>query len=168
MQNAETVLSVIQKLGKNDQKLERLYRQLYNPELYLMAYAKLYPNKGALTPGINAETVDGMSIDKIHRLIEEVRYERFHWTPVRRTYIPKRDKKTLRPLGIPTWKDKLLQEVMRLLLEAYYEPTFSEFSHGFRPQRGCHTALQIIKTTHRGTKWFYGLSKGTSRSASTN
>lgn len=97
MQNAETVLSVIQKLGKNDQKLERLYRQLYNPELYLMAYAKLYPNKGALTPGINAETVDGMSIDKIHRLIEEVRYERFHWTPVRRTYIPKRDKKTLRP-----------------------------------------------------------------------
>jgi group II intron reverse transcriptase/maturase len=154
MQNAETVLSVIQKFGKSGQKLERLYRQLYNPELYLMAYAKLYPNKGALTPGINAETVDGMSVDKIHRLIEEVRYERFHWTPVRRTYIPKRDKKTLRPLGIPTWKDKLLQEVIRLLLEAYYEPTFSEFSHGFRPQRGCHTALQTIKTTHRGTKWF--------------
>ena len=153
MQNSETVLSVIQKIGKNNQKLKRLYRQLYNPEFYMMAYAKLYPNRGALTPGINTETIDGMSINKIHSLIEEIRYERFQWTPVKRTYILKRDKKSLRPLGIPTWKDKLLQEVIRLLLEAYYEPTFSDCSHGFRPQRGCHTALQTIKTTHRGTKW---------------
>lgn len=88
MQKAKTVLNVIQKLGNSGQALERLYRQLYNPGLYLMAYAKLYPNKGALTPGITEETIDGMSVDKIFHLVEEIRYERFRWTPVRRTYIP--------------------------------------------------------------------------------
>jgi len=154
MQNAETVLSVIQARGQRGLKLERLYRQLYNPELYLMAYAKLYKNKGALTPGVTVETADGMSISKIHRLIDELRHERFRWTPVRRTYIPKKDKKSKRPLGLPGWKDKLLQEVIRLLLEAYYEPQFSQHSHGFRPKRGCHTALMEIKHKHQGTKWF--------------
>lgn len=154
MQNAETVLSVIQARGQRGLMLERLYRQLYNPELYLMAYAKLYSNKGAMTPGVTGETVDGMSINKIHRLIDELKQERFRWTPVRRTYIPKKDKKSKRPLGLPTWTDKLLQEVIRLLLEAYHEPQFSEHSHGFRPKRGCHTALMEIKRTHRGTKWF--------------
>ncbi len=154
MQNAETVLSVIQARGQRGLKLERLYRQLYNPELYLMAYAKLYSNKGAMTPGVTGETADGMSVSKIHRLIDELKQERFRWTPVRRTYIPKKDKKSKRPLGMPTWTDKLLQEVIRLLLEAYYEPQFSEHSHGFRPKRGCHTALMEIKRTHRGTKWF--------------
>jgi len=153
MQKAETVLSVIQARGQRGLKLERLYRQLYNTELYLIAYAKLYSNKGALTPGVTEETADGMSMGKIHRLIDELRHERFRWTPVRRTYIPKKDK-SKRPLGIPTWKDKLLQEVIRLLLEAYYEPQFSKHSHGFRPKRGCHTALMEIKCTHRGTKWF--------------
>jgi len=154
MQKAETVLSVIQKRGKCGKKLERLYRQLYNPELYIAAYVKLYPNKGALTPGTTNETADGMSLTKIYQLIEELRYERFQWTPVRRIYIPKREKQGLRPLGIPAWRDKLVQEVIRMLLEAYFEPKFSNDSHGFRPQRGCHTALESIKTTHRGTKWF--------------
>ncbi len=154
MQTAETVLSVIQQRGKRGLKLERLYRQLYNPELCLSAYAKLYPNKGALTPGVTEETVDGMSMQRIDKLIDDLRHERFCWTPVRRTYILKRDKKSKRPLGLPTWKDKLLQEVMRMLLEAYYEPQFSAHSHGFRPGHGCHTALQEISHTHRGTKWF--------------
>jgi len=154
MQNAETVLSVIRERGRNNQKLERLYRQLYNQELYLQAYAKLYPNQGALTPGITQETVDGMSRTRIAQIMDDLRYERFRWTPVRRTYIPKRDGKSKRPLGIPTWSDKLVQEVIRMLLEAYYEPKFSDNSHGFRPERGCHTALESIKYTHRGTKWF--------------
>ena len=154
MQNTETVLSVIRERGTRGLKLERLYRQLFNPQLYLAAYAKLYPNKGALTPGTTSDTVDGMSIKKIDRLIEELRHERFRWTPVRRTFILKRDGKSKRPLGLPPWTDKLLQEVIRLLLEAYYEPQFSDSSHGFRPGRGCHTALQTIKETHRGTSWF--------------
>jgi len=153
MQNAETVLSIIRDRGRRGLPLERLYRQLYNPDLYLKAYGKLYANKGAMTPGATSETVDGMSLAKIARIIEALRQERYRWTPVRRTYIPKGNGKQ-RALGMPTWSDKLLQEVIRLLLEAYYEPQFSDHSHGFRPGRGCHTALQEILHRWRGVKWF--------------
>jgi len=153
MQNAETVLRVIQQCGVERKPLERLYRQLYNRELYLAAYGNLYPNRGAMTPGATNQTVDAMSQKRIDKLIEQLRNEQFRWTPVRRVYIPKKDG-SQRPLGIPTWEDKMLQEVIRLLLEAYYEPKFSDNSHGFRPQRGCHTALEQIKYSHRGTRWF--------------
>ncbi len=99
MQSAETVLDVIRERGRRGLPLERVYRQLYNPQLYLMAYANLYGNAGAMTPGTTGETVDGMSLAKIERLIEEIRYERYRWTPVRRVEIPKKNGKT-RPLGI--------------------------------------------------------------------
>lgn len=134
MRNAETVLEVIQKHGSQGKPLEDIYRQLFNPALYLRAYGRLYANDGALTQGITSETVDDMSLDKIKNLIEEVRHKRYRWTPVRRVFIPKKNGK-LRPLGLPTWSDKLLQDVMRQILEAYYEPLFSEHSHGFRPGR---------------------------------
>jgi group II intron reverse transcriptase/maturase len=94
-----------------------------------------------------------MSLKKIDTIIEALRYERWQWLPVRRTYIPKKNGK-LRPLGIPSWTDKLLQEGMRLILEAYYEPQFSTHSHGFRPDLGCHTALSERRQTWTGTKWF--------------
>lgn len=125
---------------------------MFNPDLYLRAYGQIYKNYGATTKGITDETVDGMSLKKIRNIIEEIRYERFRWTPVRRTHIPKASGK-MRPLGIPTWTDKLVQEVMRSLLEAYYEPQFSKNSHGFRPNRGCHTALMRVKRWV-GTVWF--------------
>ncbi len=153
MQNAETVLAVIRERGKRNLPLERVYRLLFNRDLYLQAYARLYPNKGAMTKGSTPETIDGMSLEKIDTLIEALRYERHRWTPVRRVHIPKSNGKT-RPLGIPTWSDKLLQEVMRSILEAYFEPQFSDHSHGFRPDHGCHTALQEIKRTWPGTTWF--------------
>ena len=152
MQTAETVLSIIQKRGVKKMPIERLYRQLYNHEFYLMAYAKLYRNKGALTQGVTGQTVDGMSLKRISRLVDLLRTEQFRWTPVRRTYIPKKDG-SKRPLGIPSWEDKMLQELIRMLLEAYYEPRFSDHSHGFRPKRGCHTALEEVKYTCRGTIW---------------
>jgi len=154
MQKAETILAIIQERGKRGLPLERIYRELFNPELYLLAYGKIYRNQGAMTPGVTTETVDGMSLEKIRTIIEALRQERYQWTPVRRTYIEKKNSTKKRPLGIPTWSDKLLQEVIRLILEAYYEPQFSDQSHGFRPQRGCHTALQEIKRTWNGTVWF--------------
>jgi len=153
MRNADQVLGIIRSRGERQLPLEDVYRQLFNPELYLKAYGKIYRNAGAMTRGMTSETVDGMSLAKIERIIEDIRNERFHWTPVRRTYIPKQDGKK-RPLGIPTWRDKLVQEVIRLILEAYYEPQFSDFSHGFRPERGCHTALNYAYHAWKGTKWF--------------
>jgi group II intron reverse transcriptase/maturase len=153
MRNAETVLGVIRERGTRGQPLEDIYRQLFNRELYLRAYARLHSNKGAMTPGTTTETADGMSLAKIDKLIDALRYERFRWTPVRRTYIEKKNSMKKRPLGIPTWSDKLLQEVIRMILEAYYEPQFSDRSHGFRPGRGCHTALSEISRCWTGTRW---------------
>ena len=153
MRTAETVLNVIRNRGERGLPLEDIYRQLYNRELYLRAYGRLYSNQGAMTKGTTAETVDGMSLAKIDRIIDELRHERFRWTPVRRVNIPKPNGKT-RPLGIPTWTDKLLQEVIRMILEAYYEPQFSDHSHGFRPDRGCHTALSEVVNHWTGVRWF--------------
>ena len=119
MQHAETVLNVIRERGERGLPLENIYRLIYNRNLYLRAYGRLYSNQGAMTKGTTAETVDGMSLAKIDRLIEELRYERFRWTPVRRVNIPKPNGGT-RPLGIPTRTDKLLQEVIRMILEAFF------------------------------------------------
>lgn len=153
MRTAETILNIIQDRGQRELPLERLYRQLFNRDLYLHAYAKLYANKGAMTPGTTPETVDGMTLAKIDNIIKALRDERYRWTPVRRKNIPKNNGKR-RALGIPSWSDKLLQEVIRMLLEAYYDPQFSSHSHGFRPGRGCHSALQEITHRWRGVKWF--------------
>jgi group II intron reverse transcriptase/maturase len=153
MQSAETVLGVLQERGRCGLPCDELYRQLFNPQLYLLAYGRIYANHGAMTPGITQETVDGMSVRKIERIIDAMRQERYRFSPVRRVHIPKENGRT-RPLGLPTWSDKLVGEVVRLLLEAYYEPTFSDRSHGFRPGRGCHTALREVANTWTGTAWF--------------
>jgi group II intron reverse transcriptase/maturase len=153
MQNAETVLDVLRERGRRGLPCDELYRQMFNPQLYLLAYGRLYSNKGAMTPGVTAETVDGMSPAKIDRIIDAMRHERYRFKPAKRVYIPKPNGRK-RPLGLPTWSDKLVGEVVRLLLEAYYEPTFSDRSHGFRPRRGCHTALREVANTWTGTTWF--------------
>jgi group II intron reverse transcriptase/maturase len=151
MQNAETVLSIIRERGRRGLPLERLYRQLFNRELFLLAYGRIYANKGAMTPGVTRETVDGMSLAKIDRIIGALRAESYRWSPARRVYIPKKTGK--RPLGMPPWSDKLVAEVVRLLLEAYYDVQFSGRSHGFRPGRGCHTALDEVVSVWKGTHW---------------
>ena len=153
MQTTETVLNVIQKRGEEGKPLERLYRQLFNEAMYKKAYSEIYANKGAITPGIGKETLDGMSEERIRKIIQKVKTETYRWQPVRRTYIPK-ENGTERPLGIPSGDDKLLQATMKILLEAYYEPTFSKNSHGFRTGRGCHSALQQIGQSHRDVSWF--------------
>lgn len=105
MRTAQTVLTVIQERGKQHKPIERVYKLLFNRDFYLNAYAKLYPNNGAMTKGVTDETVDGMSIQKIDRMIELLREEKYQWKPARREYIPKKNGKK-RPLGIPAWGDK--------------------------------------------------------------
>ncbi len=154
MQSAEVVLGVLRERGRKGLPCGELYRQLFNVQLYLLAYGRIYSNKGAMTQGPTEETADGMTMEKIGRIIDAMRHERYRFSPVRRIYIPKKSGKKLRPLGLPPWSDKLVGEVVRLLLEAYYEPQFSSRSHGSRPSRGCHTALREIADTWKGTTWF--------------
>ena len=153
MQDAGTVLEVLRERGRKGLPCDELYRQMFNKSLFLLAYGNIYSNQGAMTPGASDETADGMSEAKIDQIIALMRAERYRFAPVRRVQIPKKNGK-LRPLGLPSWSDKLAGEVVRLLLEAYYEPQFSGRSHGFRKGRGCHTALREIQQTWTGTVWF--------------
>jgi len=153
MQETNVYLGLVRERGRKGLPLERVYRQLFNRNMYLKAYGKIYRNSGAMTHGVTDETPDGMSLSKIDAIIELMRYEKYQWLPARRTYIPKKNGKK-RPLGMPVWSDKLVQEVLRQILEEYYEPQFSNKSHGFRPERGCHTALREIYYNWHGTTWF--------------
>ena len=153
MQEAAVVLGVLRERGKRKLPCMQLYRQMFNKDLYLTAYGNIYSNQGAMTPGASEETADGMSEEKIEQIIGQMRQERYRFAPARRTYIPKKNGK-LRPLGMPSWSDKLVGEVVRILLEAYYDPQLSDNSHGFRRGRGCHTVLRDISNTWTGTTWF--------------
>ena len=154
MQRAETVLTILRQKAKEDRTFvfDRLYRNLFNPDFYLLAYSNIYSKEGNLTAGTDNMTIDGFNLKLVERLIEELRTETYRPKAARRVYIPKKNGK-LRPLGIPSFRDKLVQEVLRLILEALYEPTFLDNSHGFRPGRSCHTALVQVKTTCKGTNW---------------
>lgn len=155
MRNPEKVLnSLIKHSYDKNYKYERLYRILYNKEMYLMAYQNIYAHEGNMTKGSDGETIDGMSLNRIDNLIASIRDESYQPQPSRRTYILKKDGKRKRPLGIPAFKDKLLQEVIRMILEAIYEGSFENCSHGFRPDRSCHTALDQIQARFTGVKWF--------------
>jgi len=152
MQTTDALLGLLRERGKRGLPLNRVYRQLYNTNLYLTAYGRIYRNAGAMTPGVTEETVDAMAVEKIRDIIAAVRQECYQWQPARRSYVLKKNGKK-RPLGLPVWSDKLLAEVIRSILSAYFDETFSEHSHGFRPERGCHTALREIYHTWKGTTW---------------
>lgn len=139
MQKAETVLSILKQKSKQDEshRYDRIYRNLFNEDFFLRAYQKIHAKQGNMTPGTDGTTIDGFSRKQISQLIELLKWERYQPKPVRRTYIPKKNGK-MRPLGIPAFADKLVQEVVRQILEAIYEPIFSDNSHGFRPNRSCH------------------------------
>jgi len=141
---------------KNKEEIfTRLYRYMLRPDLYYLAYNKLYRNNGASTKGVDDDTADGFSEEKINSIIKSLTEKTYAPKPVRREYIKKRRNSTKkRPLGLPTFTDKLVQEVLRMILEAVYEPTLSHFSHGFRPKRDCHTALNSLKKEFTGSSWF--------------
>lgn len=132
---------------------ERLYRNLYNRELFLLAYENIYASQGNMTKGTDGKTIDAMSLNRIDGIIASLKDESYQPQPSRRTYIPKKNGK-MRPLGIPSFDDKLLQECVRLLLEAVYEGSFAKNSHGFRPNHSCHTALSQVQVCFTGVKWF--------------
>lgn len=151
-------MEILTKLQKNsiknhDEVFTRLYRYLLRPDVYYVAYQHLYSNKGAGTKGVTGDTADGFSEHYVESIIEALRTETYRPKPVRRTYIQKSNGK-MRPLGLPVFADKLVQEVIRMVLEAIYEPTFLDYSHGFRPARSCHTALAQIKKEFTGARWF--------------
>jgi group II intron reverse transcriptase/maturase len=154
MQKAEVILSLLGQKAQNDENFvfQRLYRYLFNPDLYLHAYVNIHSKVGNLTAGVDGKTIDGFNIEVVNRIIEKMKKESYHPNPVLRKYIPKKNGGQ-RPLGIPSFEDKLVQEVVRLILEAIYEPQFLDSSHGFRPKRSCHTALHTIKSTCRDTNW---------------
>jgi retron-type reverse transcriptase len=153
MQTTESLPGLLRERGKRGVPLNRVYRQLYNTNLYLSAYGRIYRNAGAMTPGVTEETADGTSLETFETIIAAVRQERYHWQPARRTYIPKKTGNKKRPLSMPVWSDKLLAEVMRMILDAYFDGTFSDHSHGFRAERGCHTALREMYHTWVGATW---------------
>ena len=143
------LLDTLNRLGQQGQPVERLYARMLDEELFIASYVKLYTNKGAMTIGSDPhDTIDGMSLQRIRHLIETLQNNQWQWKPSRRQHIPKANGKR-RPLSVPNWSDKLVQDVMRTVLEAYYEPLFHDESHGFRPKRGCHTALLHLKTFGR-------------------
>lgn len=151
-------MEILTKLQENSKKnhdevFTRLYRYLLRPDIYYVAYQHLYSNKGAGTKGVTDDTADGFSEIYIENIIEALKNERYQPKPVRRTYIKKSNGK-MRPLGLPVFTDKLIQEAIRMILEAIYEPIFSDYSHGFRPKRSCHTALAQIKKEFTGARWF--------------
>ena len=149
----DKLLATYSQRGKEGKKIDRMYRQLFKKELYECAYAGIASNRGSITQGTGPETLDGFSQERIEGIIQKMKQEQYRWRPARRVYIPKENGKN-RPLGIPSGDDKVVQAAMKLLLEAYYEPTFSNRSHGFRPARGCHTALQQVTRNHSGIAWF--------------
>ena len=154
MEKSERVLKALSDHSQSsDYKYERLYRDLFSEEMFAVAYQRIYAKQGNMTPGTDGKTIDEMSLERIERLIVSLKDESYQPHPARRVYIPKKNGKK-RPLGIPSFEDKLVQEVVRLLLEAIYEGHFEGTSHGFRPHRSCHTALGMIQKSFAGAKWF--------------
>ena len=154
MRDSEKVLVELSKQAQNKEyQFERIYRNLCNANMYIKAYCNIHNNNGSFTSGNDNETADGFSEDRIMKIIQKMKDESYQVQPVRRTYIPKKNGKK-RPLGIPSFSDRLVQEVCRMMLEAIYEPVFSDQSHGFRPQKSCHTALAQVQRTFKGVNWF--------------
>jgi group II intron reverse transcriptase/maturase len=152
-----------QQCSINGRKVQDLFKLAVNtPDLWEEAYYRRYANPGNMTKGTSDLTMDGYSEERAGNLRELLKENRYKPLSVRRVYIPKGNGK-MRPLGIPDSNDKQVQEVWRMILETLYEPLdmrssmpngFLESSHGFRPQRSCHTALREIQREWTGTKWF--------------
>ena len=147
-------LRAISEVARKGRRVKDLRRLMNHPDLWMQAYLNIQGNKGALTRGTDPTTMDGYSPERAANLVELIRERRYKPKPVRRAKIPTKVAGKMRPLGLPSADDKLLQEVVRMILARIYEPLFKDSSHGFRPKRSCHTALQLIRKSWTGSKWF--------------
>jgi len=131
---------------KPDSLIDRnLYSLICKVDMLKLAYENLKSKPGNMTPGINPETLDGISTEKLIKLADKLKSEKFKFSAGRRIYIPKsKGEEKTRPLTIASPLDKLVQEGIRLILNAVYEPVFLEYSHGFRPNKSCHTAIKYM------------------------
>jgi group II intron reverse transcriptase/maturase len=145
-------LDALREISQQGKQMNGLFRLLENPVIWHEAYAKIYSNKGAMTPGVDGITLDGFSEERVMSIMERLKNGTYRFQPVRRTYVPKKNGKK-RPLGISSGDDKLIQEVVRILLERIYEPVFVNSSHGFRPGHSPHTALKHIAEEWTAAKW---------------
>lgn len=147
-------LKTIRNIGasKPDYIFKRLYNLILLEDLYLIAYQRLKAKKRIIASRPEGESPDDLASNSIGGIIEEIQYQTFEFTPARRITIPKRDRNS-RLLSVPSFKDKIVQEVIRIILEAVFEPTFSPHSHGFRKGKNCHTALKDVRVIFAGSKW---------------
>lgn len=154
--HADTALKrmeMLPELARAGKRVNGLFRLLTCRPLWMAGLDRIKRNKGAETPGVDGQVVGTLGLGEIESAIGHITAGSYSPKPVRRIYIPKANGK-LRPLGIPTAMDRLVQEVVRSVLSQIYEPIFSGHSHGFRPKRSCHTALDHIKYEWTGVKWF--------------
>ncbi len=150
-------LECLRKLNSTPQWVNHnLYRLMCQEDLYILAYERVKSKPGNMTPGSDGETLDGFSREAIHAIIRDMRTEQFRFKPARQRFIPKPNGK-MRKLGIPCVRDKIVQEVIRMILEAIYDspytPYFHDASHGFRPNRSCHTALRECRRNWKAVNW---------------
>jgi group II intron reverse transcriptase/maturase len=145
-------LEALEDISKQGKRINGLFRLMEDQILWHEAYANIYANKGAITPGVDEVTLDGFSEERVASIIKQLKDGTYQFQPVRRVFIPKKNGKK-RPLGISSGDDKLVQEVVRIILERIYEPIFEDSSHGFRPKRSPHTALEQIDEHWGSIKW---------------
>src|SRR5260370_13456901 len=146
-------LEALENISKQGKRINGLFRIMEDQILWHEGYANIYANKGAITPGVDEVTLDGFSEERVASIIKQLKDGTYQFQPVRRVFIPKKNGKK-RPLGISSGNDKLVQEVVTIILERIYEPTFDDHSHGFRPGRSPHTALEQIDRQWTAVKWF--------------
>jgi len=155
VQQTKVLLTMLGNMGcKPEVKFDKLFQKLFNPELWFSAYLSIAAIPGNMSRGVDGKTIDGAGMRLIKSLISELKASSYKPHPARRVYIPKANGNGQRPIGVPCFRDKLLMTVLKLILEAIYEPTFSNASHGFRPGRSCHTAIHQIKTKATGVRWW--------------
>lgn len=150
LEKLEAIYSI--RANKPNFKFKRIYNLMLSEDLFILAYQNLKSKKGVIAPETDLGTPDGLRIRTIKKILEQLKNETYKFNPAFQILTPKPSDR-LRPLSIPSFKDKLVQEVIRLILESIYEPTFTSFSHGFRKGKRCHSALKDVRVTFADVKW---------------